>query len=136
MAKRSFDTNPVSLQNLLKHCEDGKLQLPDFQRSWVWEEDRIMSLVASVSRGFPMGALMSLKSKVGEGVIFAHRPIEGTPPPATQAQPEPLLLDGQQRMTSLHQSCMRRQAVATITPKKRLVRRWFYIDIRKALRKR
>lgn len=133
MAKTTFETNPVLLQTLLKACEDGKLQLPDFQRSWVWEEERIMSLIASVSRGFPMGALMSLKSKIGEGVIFARRPVEGTPAAATQTQPEQLLLDGQQRMTSLYQSCMRRHVVSTITAKKRLVKRWFYIDIRKAI---
>lgn len=133
MAKTTFDTNPLLLQTLLKTCEDGKLQLPDFQRSWVWEEERIMSLIASVSRGFPMGALMSLKSKIGEGMIFARRPIKGAPVAAAQMQPEQLLLDGQQRMTSLYQSCMRREVVSTITAKKRLVKRWFYIDIRKAL---
>ena len=132
MAKTTFDTNPVLLQTLLKTCEDGKLQLPDFQRSWVWEEERIMSLIASVSRGFPMGALMSLKSKIDTGVVFAYRPIESAPV-AAQTKPEQLLLDGQQRMTSLYQSCMRRQVVSTITAKKRLVKRWFYIDIRKAL---
>ena len=132
MAKTTFDTNPVLLHTLLKTCEDGKLQLPDFQRSWVWEEERIMSLIASVSRGFPMGALMSLKSKIDTGVVFAYRPIEGAPV-AAQSKPEQLLLDGQQRMTLLYQSCMRRQVVATITAKKRLVKRWFYIDIMKAL---
>jgi hypothetical protein len=132
MAKTSFDTNPVLLQTLLKTCEDGRLQLPDFQRSWVWEEERIMSLIASVSRGFPMGALMSLKSKIDTGVVFAYRPIEGVPVEA-QTKPEQLLLDGQQRMTSLYQSCMRRQVVSTITAKKRLVKRWFYIDMMKAL---
>ncbi|WP_305041773.1 GmrSD restriction endonuclease domain-containing protein [Geoalkalibacter sp.] len=133
MARTTFETNPVSLHTLLKNCEDGKLQLPDFQRSWVWEDERIMSLIASVSRGFPMGALMSLKSKIGDGVIFARRPIEGAPDAAVQIQPEQLLLDGQQRMTSLYQSCMRRQVVTTINPKKKLVKRWFYLDIRKAL---
>jgi hypothetical protein len=132
MAKTTFDTNPVLLQTLLKTCEDGKLQLPDFQRSWVWEEERIMSLIASVSRGFPMGALMSLKSKIETGVVFAYRPIEGAPV-AALTKPEQLLLDGQQRMTSLYQSCMRRQVVSTITAKKRLVKRWFYIDVMKAL---
>lgn len=132
MAKTTFDTNPVLLQSLLKSCEDGKLQLPDFQRSWVWEEERIMSLIASVSRGFPMGALMSLKSKIDMGIVFAYRPIEGAPV-APQTKPEQLLLDGQQRMTSLYQSCMRRQVVSTITAKKRLVKRWFYIDMMKAL---
>lgn len=132
MAKTTFDTNPLLLQTLLKTCEDGKLQLPDFQRSWVWEEERIMSLIASVSRGFPMGALMSLKSKIDTGVVFAYRPIEGAPV-AALTKPEQLLLDGQQRMTSLYQSCMRRQVVTTITAKKRLVKRWFYIDMMKAL---
>jgi hypothetical protein len=132
MAKTTFDTNPVLLQTLLKNCEDGKLQLPDFQRSWVWEEERIMSLIASISRGFPMGALMSLKSKIDTGVVFACRPIEGAPVVAP-TKPEQLLLDGQQRMTSLYQSCMRRQVVSTITAKKRLVKRWFYIDMMKAL---
>lgn len=132
MAKTTFDTNPVLLQTLLNTCENGKLQLPDFQRSWVWEEERIMSLIASVSRGFPMGALMSLKSKIDTGVVFAYRPIEGAPV-APQTKPEQLLLDGQQRMTSLYQSCMRRQVVTTITAKKRLVKRWFYIDMTKAL---
>ncbi|MBP7790314.1 MAG: DUF262 domain-containing protein [Zoogloea sp.] len=132
MAKTTFDTNPLLLQTLLKTCEDGKLQLPDFQRSWVWEEERIMSLIASVSRGFPMGALMSLKSKIDTGVVFAYRPIEGAPV-AVLTKPEQLLLDGQQRMTSLYQSCMRRQVVSTITAKKRLVKRWFYIDMMKAL---
>jgi hypothetical protein len=132
MAKTTFDTNPVLLQTLLKTCEDGKLQLPDFQRSWVWEEERIMSLIASVSRGFPMGALMSLKSKIDTGVVFAYRPIEDAPA-SPHTKPEQLLLDGQQRMTSLYQSCMRRQVVSTITAKKRLVKRWFYIDMMKAL---
>ena len=132
MGKTTFDTNPVLLHTLLKTCEDGKIQLPDFQRSWVWEEERIMSLIASVSRGFPMGALMSLKSKIDTGVVFAYRPIEGAPV-AALTKPEQLLLDGQQRMTSLYQSCMRRQVVTTITAKKRLVKRWFYIDMMKAL---
>lgn len=128
----TFDTNPVSLHTLLTRCEQGLLQLPDFQRSWVWEEERIMSLIASISRGFPMGALMSLRTPIG-GEIFARRPIEGAPVAAAQTRPEQLLLDGQQRMTSLYQSCMRRHVVSTITAKKRLVKRWFYIDIRKAL---
>ena len=133
MAKTTFDTNPVSLQSLLTTCAGGKIQLPDFQRSWVWEEERIMSLIASVSRGFPMGALMTLKTKLDMGIIFAYRTIEGAPAASHQTHPEQLLLDGQQRMTSLYQSCMRKEVVATITAKKRLVKRWFYIDIRKAL---
>lgn len=56
MAKAMFKTNPILLGELLTDCEKGKLQLPDFQRSWVWDEERIRSLIASVSRAFPVGA--------------------------------------------------------------------------------
>ena len=48
-------------------------------------------------------------------------------------EPEQLLLDGQQRMTSLYQTCLRREVVQTVTPRLKLVKRWFYIDIRKAM---
>jgi len=65
--------------------------------------------------------------------MFARRPIEGTPQQAAQQIPEQLLLDGQQRMTSLYQACYRKEVVTTITPKNKLVRRWFYIDIAKAI---
>lgn len=133
MTKTSFKTNPIPLRSLLEACSEGKIQLPDFQRSWVWEEDRIMSLIASVSRGFPMGALMTLESRTDGPAVFARRTVEGAPALARNVIPEQLLLDGQQRMTSLYQSCMRQQVVTTITAKKRVVKRWFYIDIMKAL---
>jgi uncharacterized protein with ParB-like and HNH nuclease domain len=59
--------------------------------------------------------------------------IEGAPAAAKEAKPQSLLLDGQQRMTSLYQVALRRKVVETITPKKKKVRRWFYIDMKKAL---
>jgi hypothetical protein len=133
MSRTTFKTNPVGLEDLLKECHSGKLQLPDFQRSWVWAEDRILSLIASVSRAFPIGALMTLASRPGREEVFASRIIEGAPTAAKETAPEHLLLDGQQRMTSLYQACMRRDVVTTITPKNKLVRRWFYIDIQKVL---
>jgi len=131
VAGSTFQTNPYDLYKLLEDCHRGVLQLPDFQRSWVWDEDRIKSLIASVSRAFPVGALMSLDS--GGEVNFKPRPIEGAPPEANKITPQSLLLDGQQRMTSLYQVTLRNKVVETVTPKNKKVRRWFYIDIRKAL---
>lgn len=131
MPGSTFQTNPFDLNNLLEDCQRGTLQLPDFQRSWVWDEDRIKSLIASVSRAFPIGALMSLQT--GGLVNFKPRPVEGTPSEAKQATPVSLLLDGQQRMTSLYQSTLRAQAVDTVTAQNKKVKRWFYIDIRKTL---
>jgi len=131
MAGTTFQTNPIDLNTLLEDCRDGVIQLPDFQRSWVWDEDRIKSLIASVSRAFPVGALMSLKT--GGEVNFRPRPIEGAPPEAAKVSPQSLLLDGQQRMTSLYQVTVRGKVVETVTPRKKRVKRWFYIDIRKAM---
>lgn len=131
MAGSTFQTNPFDLHKLLDDCHRGVLQLPDFQRSWVWDEERIRSLIASVSRAFPVGALMSLEA--GGPVNFKPRPVEGAPPEAKQVVPQSLLLDGQQRMTSLYQVTLRDKVVETVTPKNKKVKRWFYIDIRKAL---
>jgi hypothetical protein len=131
MAGSTFQTNPHDLSKLLDDCHSGVIQLPDFQRSWVWDEDRIKSLIASISRAFPVGALMSLDT--GGPVNFKPRPIEGAPAEAKQLSPQSLLLDGQQRMTSLYQVTLRNKVVETVTPKKKKVKRWFYIDIRKAL---
>ena len=131
MAGSTFQTNPYDLSKLLEDCHRGVLQLPDFQRSWVWDEDRIKSLIASVSRAFPVGALMTLET--GGDVNFKPRPIEGAPLSAKEERPNSLLLDGQQRMTSMYQVTLRDKVVETVTPKKKKVKRWFYIDIRKAL---
>lgn len=131
MAGSTFQTNPFDLNKLLEDCHRGALQLPDFQRSWVWDEERIKSLIASVSRAFPIGALMSLDA--GGPVNFKPRPVEGAPTGAKDIAPQILLLDGQQRMTSLYQVTLRGKVVETVTPRKKKVRRWFYIDIRKAL---
>ncbi|HPF22430.1 MAG TPA: DUF262 domain-containing protein [Hyphomonas sp.] len=131
MAGATFQTNPIDLSRLLDECHRGVIQLPDFQRSWVWDEDRIKSLIASVSRAFPVGALMSLDT--GGPVNFKPRPVEGAPPEARKETPQSLLLDGQQRMTSLYQVTVRGKVVETVTPKKKRVKRWFYLDIAKAI---
>lgn len=78
----SFQTNPYKLSDLMRECDEGKLQLPDFQRGWVWDQDRITDLLASISEGFPVGALMTLDAS-GE-VSFAVRPVEGAPSPAKE----------------------------------------------------
>lgn len=125
----TFSATTRPLTALLGECAEGSLQLPDFQRSWVWDEERIRSLIASISRGFPVGAIMTLRT--GGAVRFQPRPVEGTN--VGDRQPDSLLLDGQQRMTSLYQVLLRGEPVRTVTPRQQRVVRWFYIDIRRAL---
>jgi hypothetical protein len=62
MAGSTFQTNPYDLFKLLEDCHQGVIQLPDFQRSSVSDEDRIKCRIASVSRAFPVDALMYLNT--------------------------------------------------------------------------
>lgn len=127
----TFKTNPVALKDLMADCASGDLKLPDFQRGWVWDEDRIIGLLASISNAFPVGALMTLEN--GGAVEFYPRPVEGAPAAADGRKPAALLLDGQQRMTSLFQTTSRQGPVFTVTARQKKQKRYYYIDIVKAL---
>lgn len=126
----TFDSTKESLSGLLSRIHEGDIQLPDFQRGWVWDDAHIRSLLASVSRSFPIGAVMMLETG-NPDVRFKPRVVEGVPP-APGADPERLILDGQQRLTSLYQSLRMNEPVRTRIRGKD-VRRWYYVDIEKAL---
>ncbi len=96
-----FQNPKYSLQDLLKQVGDGLIQLPDFQREWKWDDDRITSLLASVMLDHPIGVLMMLETG-GDSSNFAATPLSGSNAP--KVKPQRLLLDGQQRMTSLFQA--------------------------------
>ncbi|HPA56948.1 MAG TPA: DUF262 domain-containing protein, partial [bacterium] len=58
----SFDSTKRSLYKILEDVDSGKIQLPDFQRKWVWDDDRIKGIIASVAKSFPIGAVMLLET--------------------------------------------------------------------------
>jgi uncharacterized protein with ParB-like and HNH nuclease domain len=97
----TFDSTKTPLPDIIKQITEGKLQLPDFQRGWVWDDDHVRSLLISVARSFPVGAVMLLET--GGDVRFQVRPIENLSFNGTIPEPERLILDGQQRLTSLTQ---------------------------------
>lgn len=128
----TFDSTKTRLADLLRGIEAGKIQLPDFQRGWVWDDEHIRSLLVSIARAFPVGAVMLLES--GGEAKFKVRPVEGLDPatcPPTKA--ERLILDGQQRLTSLTQVLILDQPVKTRDEKKRPLDRYYYINIERAL---
>ena len=128
----TFDSTKKSLDKLLEDIRDGKIQLPDFQRGWIWDDEHIRDLLVSIARSFPVGAVMLLET--GGDVKFQTRPIEGLEgTPAAQANPEQLILDGQQRLTTLTQALFLRTPVNTRTSQKKKIERHYYFDIRKAL---
>ena len=119
-----------SLQEVLGKAADGSTQLPDFQRGWVWDDEHVRSLLSSITLGYPIGAVMMLE--VGsDSVRFKQRPLEGAPGPKQEA--ERLILDGQQRITSLFQSLRPDQPVHTRDQHGRQIERWYYINMELAL---
>ena len=127
-----FKTNQVDLSELLNDIHKGKIQLPDFQRGWVWDDERIKNLLVSISRSFPVGAIMTLSA---DGDIqFQKRPIEGVTLNGS-ANHEFYLLDGQQRLTSLFQALLYEGPVETRDRPggEKVIKRWYYIDMEKAL---
>ena len=123
-----FDSSKKQLKDWLRRIHEGQLQLPDFQRGWVWSDEAIRSLVASVANGYPVGALLTLET--GGAVQFKPRLVEGVPLQPTQ--PDELLLDGQQRMTSLYQSLYAQGAVKTRDERGRPIERFYYLDVVRA----
>jgi hypothetical protein len=130
MSVDTFGIEKPFLPKLLEEVGAGSAQLPEFQRGWVWPDKNIASLLASISLGYPAGTLMLLKT--GGDVRFKLRPVEGTTP-APGVQPERLILDGQQRLTSLFQSIVSGQPVETRDIRKHRVSGWFYMDMKAAL---
>ena len=117
-----FKTNPVGLKKLLDDIENRKIQLPDFQRGWVWDDNRIRGLLASISRGFPVGAVMTLLS--GGEIRFRARTIEGVGSNGA-VSPDEFLLDGQQRLTSLYQALRHPGPVDTHDARSQRIKRWY-----------
>ena len=74
------NSNDTNLKDLLDGISCGKIQLPEFQRSWTWDDNRIRGIIASVSLGYPMGAVMVLEYGNPDFVV-QYRPIEGVIPP-------------------------------------------------------
>lgn len=128
----TFDSGKDFLIDLLRRIERGEIQLPDFQRGWVWDDEHIRSVLASVARSFPIGAVMLLET--GGEVRFAPRLVQGVELKAgVRGEPQLLILDGQQRLTSLYQATLMGKVVVTQDAKRRKLRRWYYIDMRRAV---
>jgi hypothetical protein len=130
MAVDTFGIEKEFLRDLLREVQEGHAQLPEFQRGWVWPDRNIASLLASISMGYPVGTVMMLRA--GGPVRFKERLVEGAAP-SSRVRPERLILDGQQRLTSLFQALKLTKPVETQDVRKRPVSGWFYIDMRAAL---
>lgn len=121
----------IGLEEIMTSIRSGEIQLPEFQRNWTWDDYRIRGIIASITQGYPIGAITQLEYG-NENVRFKYRTIEGAEQSAGKI-PAQLILDGQQRLTAIYRSACSRAPVATKNDKGSPVKRYYYLDIRKCL---
>lgn len=86
----------ASVEELVAMIERGQLRLPEMQRRYVWRSTRVRDLLDSLYRGYPSGAILLWETDEEVPLQDMAVPQQGNPYPSTR-----LLLDGQQRLTSL-----------------------------------
>ena len=94
------DTNPRALKDLLSEINSRTTVLPDFQRDFVWDPAATQELIVSIANNYPAGSLLRVRDKKR---VFAAREFEGAPKLNGYTHTF-LVLDGQQRLTSLYQA--------------------------------
>ncbi|HEY6550699.1 MAG TPA: DUF262 domain-containing protein [Solirubrobacterales bacterium] len=86
---------------MLSRIHERELALPDFQRDFVWDARATEELIESIARSFPAGSLLFMPWRPD---AFSPRAIQGAPE-LGEITPDKLILDGQQRLSSLYQAC-------------------------------
>jgi len=94
MSETVFTKVDYDLNSLVKYIELGEIGLPDIQRPFVWKNAKVRDLFDSMYRGYPVGYLLLWRSGLAD-----DRPI-GTD--VKQKPPRLVIVDGQQRLTSLY----------------------------------
>jgi uncharacterized protein with ParB-like and HNH nuclease domain len=94
MSETVFKQVNYDLNSLVKFVELGQIGLPDIQRPFVWKNAKVRNLFDSMYRGYPVGYLLFWENALLNGVKTI-----GTD--KKQVIPSLLLVDGQQRLTSL-----------------------------------
>src|SRR3989338_5241947 len=87
----------ISVRELVDKVDRGELMLPEMQRQYVWTATRVRDLLDSLYRSYPSGTILVWETD--EDVVSRGLAVEATREPITTQKL--LLLDGQQRITSL-----------------------------------
>ena len=95
MAITVYKDSSYTLSTLLEEIDRGEIGLPDIQRPFVWKSSKIRDLFDSMYRGFPVGHLLfwATGAEAGARRIGTHQ---------HEAAPRLMIVDGQQRLTSLY----------------------------------
>ena len=109
---------------LVEQAHEGKICLPNFQRDFVWTREEVADLVRSIVRGYFIGSLLLLRCDP-DNPPFAPVFLRGAKPAYRDARPELLVLDGQQRLSSLIYAL----TAPDLSLKDSSQRRWFFVNL-------
>lgn len=92
-----FDILPHrTISSLVNDIQEGRLGLPDLQRPFVWKDVQVRDFLDSMKRGYPIGSLM-----LWECPTLTKKKQIGSPEDKNYNTPNEVIIDGQQRLTSL-----------------------------------
>ena len=109
---------------LVEAAHEGKICLPNFQRDFVWTREEVADLVRSIVRGYFIGSLLLLRCDANNPP-FAPVFLRGAEPADREPRPELLILDGQQRLSSLIYAL----TAPDLSLKDSSQRRWFFVNL-------
>lgn len=102
MERKMFDT-PVlpRLETILAEVKSGDIVVPEFQREFVWDDDRRLKLLDSIAAGMPIGSLLVWRTANRD--LKVYREIGGIQLGGAQESGEKVsyLIDGHQRVSTL-----------------------------------
>jgi hypothetical protein len=110
-----------TVEELVSMIERGELRLPEMQRRYVWRSTRVRDLLDSLYRGYPSGAILLWQTDESVPLQQFGVQQEGNPYQTTR-----LLLDGQQRLTSL--AAVVRGKPVTVRGRKRAIEILFNLN--------
>jgi Protein of unknown function DUF262 len=113
-----------NLIGLVEQAHEGKICLPNFQRDFVWTREEVADLIRSIARGYFIGSLLLLRCEANNPP-FAPIVLRGAKPLPQEPRPTHLILDGQQRLSSLIYAL----TAPDLSLKDSSQRRWFFLDL-------
>lgn len=90
-----FKDVKYNLNSLIQNIDLGTIGLPDIQRPFVWKDTKVRDLFDSLYKGYPVGYFLFWENANIDGV-------KGIGTDAKQKFANLLIVDGQQRLTSLY----------------------------------
>ena len=98
---KRVDIQKPDVRSIVEDIEKGKIALPDFQRDFVWKSDDVQDLLVSVLADYYIGTMLVIDD-VKDEAGFKLRLVPGVPATTTISSIVKILLDGQQRCSSLY----------------------------------